>query len=91
MLVNYNFDPHKLALNVRRHLVWFSEADDFEWETAQVRVDDRRRYVETRFVAEGLIGQRLHVMVFCLREASVRIVSLRKANQREVKRYAKNA
>ena len=59
IVVNYSFDPRKLALNVRQHLVWFSEADAFEWETAQLRVYGRRRYAETRFVADGLIGQRL--------------------------------
>ncbi|TCP10798.1 ribonuclease toxin BrnT of type II toxin-antitoxin system [Simplicispira metamorpha] len=36
----------------------------------------------------GLIGDRLYVMVFALRETAVRIISLRKANSREVKRYA---
>jgi uncharacterized DUF497 family protein len=54
-------------------------------------VDDRKRYSEPRFVATGLIEQRLYVMVFCLREVSVRLISLRKANDREVKRYVDNA
>ena len=36
----------------------------------------------------GLIGERVHVMVFNLRETSVRIISLRRANSREVRRYA---
>ena len=35
----------------------------------------------------GLIGARLYVLVFTLRETAVRIISLRKANSREVKRY----
>jgi uncharacterized DUF497 family protein len=89
--VNYSFDPRKLAINVQRHGVWFSEADGFEWETVQLRVDDRKRYSEPRFVATGLIEQRMYVMVFCLREVSVRLISLRKANDREVKRYVDNA
>lgn len=88
--MNYSFDPRKLALNVHRHGVWFSEADAFDWETAQVRVDARRRYAETRFVAAGLIERRLYVMVYCLRPVSVRIISLRKANDREVKRYVES-
>ncbi len=36
----------------------------------------------------GYIGHRLHVMVFCLRAETVRVISLRKANPREVKIYA---
>ncbi|HHW4671280.1 MAG TPA: BrnT family toxin, partial [Xylella fastidiosa subsp. multiplex] len=41
-----------------------------------------------RFEAKGYIGNRLHVMVFCLRGDAVRVISLRKANSREVRSYA---
>lgn len=85
--MRYEFDPEKLAANVAKHGVWFAQAEGFEWETALIRVDSRRRYGETRFEATGLVGARLYVMVFTLREATVRIISLRKANSREVKRY----
>jgi uncharacterized DUF497 family protein len=81
-------DPQKLAANVAKHGVWFALATDFEWETALLVVDDRRRYGETRFSVTGLIDVRLYVLVFTLREKSVRIISLRKANMKEVKRYA---
>ncbi len=88
--VRYTYDPKKLAINVANHQVWFHEAEGFAWETAVVSVDGRRHYGETRFVAHGLIEDRLYVMVFTLRETSVRVISLRKANSREVKRYACN-
>jgi uncharacterized protein len=87
--MNFDHDPKKLAENVAKHGVWFHEADDFEWVTADIVVDNRRRYPETRFRATGRIGDRLYVLVFCLREVSVRIISLRKANPREVKRYVR--
>lgn len=87
--MHYEHDPKKLAENVAKHGVWFHEAEGFEWETAVVRVDDRKRYGETRFEATGYVGLRLYVMIFCLRGAAVRIISLRKANSREMKRYAK--
>lgn len=86
--MHYSFDFAKQAANVAKHGVFFSAADDFEWETALVQVDDRHAYGETRFTAMGLIGERVHVMVFNLRETSVRIISLRRANRREVTRYA---
>lgn len=89
--MNYEHDPAKLAANVRKHGVWFSAADDFEWETAQLEVDNRKRYGETRFIAAGLIGVRLFVLTFTLRGNAVRIISLRKANRREVQRYARQA
>lgn len=85
--MRYEWDPKKLAENVQKHSVWFSDADAFEWGTALVKHDDRK-YPETRFKAIGYIGMRLYLMVFCFREVSVRIISLRKANRREVKEYA---
>ena len=88
--MRYEHDHKKLADNVAKHLTWFDEAAHFEWETAVVTIDDRHPYAETRFRATGLIGQRLFVLVFCLRETKVRLISLRKANQREVKRYARD-
>ncbi len=86
--MNYEFDPEKLAANVRKHLMWFEEAIDFEWETAIIEADNRKTYGETRFEGIGYIGQRLCVMIFCLRMNTVRIISLRKANFREVQHYA---
>lgn len=86
--MRYTFDPHKLAVNVRKHFVWFEEAYHFEWEQAWVTVDQRKRYPETRFRALGYIRQRVYVLVFCLRGNAVRLISLRKANFREVQHYA---
>lgn len=86
--MRYTFDAAKQAANVAKHGVFFAAAQEFEWETALVAVDSRHTYGETRFTAVGLIGERVHVMVFSLRETSVRIISLRRANSREVRRYA---
>lgn len=86
--MRYENDPAKLAANVRKHGVWFEEAEEFEWETALVVVDTRKAYGEPRLLATGYIGNRLHLMAFTLRESVVRIISLRRANSREVRRYA---
>ncbi len=86
--MRYEFDHAKQASNVAKHGVWFSAAEDFEWETAQIEVDDRKIYGEARLVAVGYIGLRLHAMTFTLRGNAVRIISLRKVNRREENRYA---
>lgn len=88
--MRYEHDPKKLADNVAKHQVWFQEADAFEWENAQIEADTRKRYRETRFVATGPIAQRVYVLVFCFRETRIRIISLRRANPREVNRYARD-
>lgn len=89
--MRYEYDPAKLATNVSKHGIWFSAADDFEWETAQIEVDGRKRYGEPRLKAVGLIGTRLFVLVFTLRGNAVRIIGLRKAGNREVRQYVQNA
>jgi uncharacterized DUF497 family protein len=48
----------------------------------------RAAITASRLEAIGYIGDRLHVVIYSLRADVVRIISLRKANAREVKRYA---
>lgn len=88
--MRYEHDPKKMAENVTKHLVWFELAEGFEWPTATIIVDSRRQYAETRFRATGLIAERVHVLVFCFRETKIRLISLRKANPREVTHYARD-
>jgi uncharacterized DUF497 family protein len=49
----------------------------------------KRDYGETRFVAVGLLAERLHVVCFTEEPDGIRVISFRKANAREVKRHAK--
>ena len=86
--MNCEFDPVKNESNIDKHGVSLAEAEAFEWDTAVVCEDTRKLYPETRFEAKGYIGDRLHVMVFCIRADVVRVISLRKANKREEMRYA---
>lgn len=86
--MDYEFDPAKDESNFDKHGLSLADADGFEWETAVVCEDTRKQYTEPRFKATGYICDRLHVLVFCLRSDAVRVISLRKANAREVKRYA---
>jgi uncharacterized DUF497 family protein len=87
--MHYEFDPVKDDSNFSKHGLRLSEVDDFDWETALILEDRRQAYAEPRFEAKGYVGERLCVMVFCLRASAVRVISLRKANLREVKSYAK--
>ena len=87
MGMGFEFDPAKDESNLDKHGVSLTDAEGFEWETVVVREDARKQYAEQRFQATGLIGERVHVMVYCLRGDVVRVISLRKANPREVNRY----
>jgi uncharacterized protein len=61
--------------------------EQLDWATALIREDDRRDYGERRFRVLGLMEGRLHALVFTPRGGKVHVISLRKANQREVKLY----
>lgn len=52
-----------------------------------VQADVRHSYGEDRYQLMGRIEQRLLVAVYTPRLGAVRIISARKANQREVKHY----
>lgn len=83
------FDPTKDKANIARHGLSLVAAEGFEWETALEREDDRFDYGETRFVALGLIGDRLHVLTFTegSHDNAIRAISLRLAEKHEVRFY----
>ena len=83
----YEWDPGKAKANLVKHGVMFETARAFDWRTALVRFDAAHSRDERRYVAVGYIGERLYVMVFTPRRAALRIIGLRKANDREKKHY----
>jgi uncharacterized DUF497 family protein len=90
--MNVTFDPAKDASNLAKHGFSLLDAVGFEWDAAVVCSDTRHDYDEARMVALGYIGLRIMALVFVDRPPEQpterRIISLRKANSREVKRYA---
>ncbi len=64
-------------------------AEHLDWATALIWEDTRKDYGERRYCVLGFIAGRLHSAVFTPREGKPRVISLRKANRREVKRYEK--
>lgn len=76
------------AKDAAKHGVSLAEATNIEWESALTWPDARRSYGETRWIAIGYIGLRLYVVVYTDRGKTRRIISLRKANLREIRRYA---
>jgi uncharacterized protein len=81
------FDPGKNERNITLRGISFEDAARFEWDTAVIIPDDRREYGEPCYRAFGVIDNRLHALVFTPRKEAIRVISLRKANHREVRRY----
>ena len=89
--MDVTFDVSKSERNVALRGIPFDLATMFEWDCALIVEDLRKVYGESRYQALGLIEGRLHMLVFTPREGKVHVISLRKANEREVKRYETQA
>lgn len=84
--MEHGWDEAKRRSNLAKHGIDFAQVADFEWVSVVIEEDRRRNYGETRLCATGLIGERLHLLVFTDRDGRARIIGLRKANNREMAR-----
>ena len=84
------FDLAKNEVNLVKHGVPLVQAEHLDWDALVGIPDNRRDYGELRIIGYALIGERLHCVVFADRNGVRRIISLRKANDREVNLYAQN-
>lgn len=85
------FDPNKNRLNLAKHGLSLALAADVEWDDALVWVDERMDYGEPRLVALVPMSGTLYCVAFVDRDHTRRIISLRRANRREVKHYVQAA
>jgi uncharacterized DUF497 family protein len=73
-----NFDEHGLRFEDAA-LVFTSQTITFE--------DNRENYREIRYITLGLLAERVVILVHTIRDNRIRIISMRKANEREKKIY----
>jgi len=83
------YDPAKNDRNVAGRGLSFELVRRLDWNETLVVEDVRKDYEEPRFQALGPIQGRLYLLVFTIRGRALRIISLRKANAREVAGYEK--
>jgi uncharacterized DUF497 family protein len=82
------FDPDKDASNQDKHGVSLAYGADVLSDPNRLDIlDIRFDYAEDRFVCYGKVDGRIWVCVFTQRAGVSRIISVRKANEREVQRY----
>jgi uncharacterized DUF497 family protein len=87
--VECDFDPGKDATNLSKRGLSLAAAAELSWDAALVWIDDRADYGEVRMVALAPIEDILFFVAFFDREPAMRIISLRRANRREVNHYVK--
>ena len=83
----YEWDEPKRQETLLARGLDFADMAVFDWSNAITITDDRFEYGEVRFVSMGTIRGRLHVCAWCWRGDAVRIISLRKANENELRKY----
>jgi uncharacterized DUF497 family protein len=86
--MEFEWDSSKAEANEEKHGVPFTLAGAVLDDPARLIIEDRRKdYGEERFAAFGAIDGRVFALAFTWRGDCCRVISLRKANARETRRY----
>ncbi|HZP21585.1 MAG TPA: BrnT family toxin [Bauldia sp.] len=85
--MEFTWDPRKAEANRTKHGVEFETVSSFDWTNALIEEDTRFAYGERRFYALGEVDGRVHAVIFTRRGTAIRLISFRKANDREIRRY----
>ena len=89
-MMQIEFDPAKDASNQTKHGLSLALAAHLDWDASLVWVDDRYEYAELRMIALAPDTGILYYVAFVDRGEARRIISLRRANRREVKHYVQS-
>ena len=81
------FDPAKNERNLRERNLGFPEAVEFDFASANYEREERNG--EFRIVAVGYLRGRLHILCFIPQHSGIRVISFRKANDREARKHGK--
>ena len=84
------FDPEKDRINQGKHGLSLVLASELDWQNSLDWIDTRKNYGEIRVIALAPSTGILYYVAYVDRIESRRIISLRKANRREVKHYVSN-
>jgi uncharacterized protein len=87
--MKYEWDESKSTSNLRKHGLSFEDADLIFSGTCITFEDDRYDYGEPRFITLGTLEGRVVVVAHTPRHEATRIISMRKANEREQENYQK--
>ena len=85
--MQFIWDENKNLLNIEKHGFDFSDAESVFENLHLIFEDARQDYGEKRLTVIGWIKSRLVVLIYTKRNEYHRIISLRKANEREKKKF----
>ncbi len=82
-----NWDENKNRINILKHGIDFYDIAEASENQMLVKRDERADYGEIRYIGIGTIFSIEVVIVWTIRDESIRIISARKANKKERKIY----
>jgi hypothetical protein len=86
--LEYEWDERKARKNIAKHGVPFEYAARVFLDLHRLDAEDARRdYGEERRFTLGMIEGRLYVVAYTVRGNIIRLISARKANEREWRKY----
>ena len=85
----FTCDPNKSRANYFKHGIVLEFAQYLDWANEMVWQDVRQNYNEVRMSGLVPLEGKIYAVVYVLRAESTRMISLRKANNRETKQYDK--
>ncbi len=85
--MDVEWNESKNRTNRQKHKVDFADAHEVLGDIHLVFEDNRQNYGEVRYIAIGKLRGRMVVLVYTIRAGKYRIISMRKANEREQKAY----
>lgn len=87
--MEFGWDDAKYRGNLRKHSIdFFAILDAFDDKSKVVVPDERYDYGEKRYNMLASLNGRIHNITFTERGELIWLISARKANKREQKRYA---
>jgi uncharacterized protein len=87
--MDLTYDPKKRASNLKKHGLDFEDCDEVFAGPTYDKPDERKDYGEPRIITAGFLRERMVMVVWTPRDGGRRIISMRKADDREKKNFGK--
>ncbi len=85
--MKFEWDENKNLSNIEKHGIDFNDAIYIFDKQIISKEDIRKDYKEKRWIAIGLLNEHIVVIIYTIRNKSIRIISVRLANRNEKNRY----
>ena len=84
--MTFEYDINKSKANKIKHGIDFEEAKEL-WSGEHISIVPVRSHTESRLAAIGKIYNKIWTVVFTLRNEKIRIISARRAREKEIAHY----